>query len=488
MTQRPDRIALLPGLEIPRALTGLWQVADLERHSGPLDVEAASDALIAYADAGFDGFDMADHYGSAEIIAARAREKLMARDGQTPARFFTKWCPAPDEFTPQAVRAGVQARLDRLETECVDLLQLHWWTFDHPGWIDVMDTLMVLKAEGKIGALGVTNFDTDHLHVLLQEGYEIATNQVSFSVVDQRASGDMAVLCQERGVKLLAYGTLCGGFLSERWRGKAEPDTISDWSKMKYKRFIDSAGGWAVFQGLLSALGEVAKAHGVSIATVATRWVLDQPHVACAIIGARITERQHRDDNLNLFTFALTDADHETLAPAFAATTPIAGDCGDEYRKPPFLTASGDLGHHLDSLPKVYAAIETGPNRARVSSGSVWEEVCGFSRAVRVGERILVSGTTATHGAGRIICPGDVRGQTVYILDKIAAAISALGGTMDDVIRTRIYMKDAGQWEPAARVHGRVFDGIMPANTLIEIADLVADYDVEIEAEAALIR
>ncbi len=486
MAKHPDRIELAPGLTVPRVLTGLWQVADLERGGAPLDVDAASDALIAYAEAGFDGFDMADHYGSAELIAGRARQKLIERDRETPARFFTKWCPEPDQSTPQAVRAGVQERLDRLAMDRIDLLQLHWWTFHHPGWIDVMDAFMALKAEGLIGAIGVTNFDTDHLHLLLNEGYEIATNQVSFSVVDRRAAGEMAALCRESGVKLLAYGTLCGGFLSERWLGQGDPDAVADWSKMKYRRFIDSAGGWEPFQGLLSALDTTAKRHDVSIANVATRWVIETEGVACAIVGARITERQHRDDTLALFDFALTEADRAELDAAFAKMTPIPGDCGDEYRKPPYLTASGDLSHHLDTLPKVYDPAEMKPGRWRISSGSVWEGICGFSRATRVGDRILVSGTTATHGSGRAIGAGDVRSQTVYILDKIAAAIEALGGALDDVVRTRIYMCDASDWEAASRVHGRVFDGILPANTLIEIADLVGDYDIEIEAEAVV--
>ena len=94
-------------------------------------------------------------------------------------------------------------------------------------------------------------------------------------------------------------------------------------------------------------------------------------------------------------------------------------------------------------MPKVYKATPVAgrPDRLRVDSGSVWEPICGYSRAVRVGDRILVSGTTATHGAGEVVCPGDVAGQTVYILDKIAASLAALGGTLDDVVRTRIYLK-----------------------------------------------
>ena len=122
----------------------------------------------------------------------------------------------------------------------------------------------------------------------------------------------------------------------------------------------------------------------------------------------------------------------------------------------------------------------------RASSGSVWEPIAGYSRAVRIGDRICVSGTTATHGADRCVAPGDAGAQTTYILDKIAASLSALGGSMDDVIRTRIYVRDSAKWEPVSRAHGRVFGDILPANTLVQAGDLIGDYEVEIEAEAVV--
>jgi enamine deaminase RidA (YjgF/YER057c/UK114 family) len=114
----------------------------------------------------------------------------------------------------------------------------------------------------------------------------------------------------------------------------------------------------------------------------------------------------------------------------------------------------------------------------------VWEPIAGYSRAVRVKDRILVSGTTATHGANRCVAPGDAGAQSTYILDKIAASIAALGGKIEHVVRTRVYLRDASKWEPVARAHGRVFGEILPANTLIEAGNLIGDYEVEIEAEA----
>ena len=123
--------------------------------------------------------------------------------------------------------------------------------------------------------------------------------------------------------------------------------------------------------------------------------------------------------------------------------------------------------------------------RTHVDSGTHWEHIAGHARAVRIGEHILVSGTTAT-GAEGVVGAGDPAAQTRYILDKIAAAIEALGGTLRDVVRTRVYVRHIEDWEQIARVHGDYFQTIRPANTLVE-ARLVGDeYLVEIEAEAVI--
>lgn len=484
MPKTPERAILAEDLSISRLVCGLWQVADIEKGGETIDPERGADALEAYAKAGFDTFDMADHYGSAEIITGHLLKRYPA-SGNRP-RAFTKWCPEPGPVTADVVRKGVQERLDRLGVDKVDLLQFHWWTFEHPAWLDALHEMARLKEEGLIGAIGVTNFDAAHLRVALSDGIPLATNQVSFSLVDRRAAGELSTLCREKGVKLLAYGTLCGGFLSEKWLGKAEPAEIPDWSRSKYKRFIDVAGGWQALQDVLATASDIARKHGVSISNVASRWVLEHESVAATIIGARLGESEHRDDNLKVFDFALDGEDRERLEAAFAATKPIPGDCGDEYRKPPFLTASGDLSHHLDAIPSVFEAkpVEGRPGTTRVSSGSLWEPIAGYSRALRVKDTIRVSGTTATHGGDRCVAPGDPAAQTTYILDKIAASISALGGSMEDVVRTRVYLKDAARWEPVSRAHGRVFGEVMPANTMLQAGDLIGDYEVEIEAEA----
>jgi aryl-alcohol dehydrogenase-like predicted oxidoreductase/enamine deaminase RidA (YjgF/YER057c/UK114 family) len=484
-TRRPERTLLAPGLEISRVVTGLWQVADMERGGTLLDPVQGAAHLAEYAAAGFDSFDMADHYGSAEIIAGT----LLASPQGAGVRAFTKWCPPPGPMTAAVVRDGVLRALDRLQVSRIDLMQFHWWTFEHPGYLDAMLELARLREEGLIAHLGLTNFDTAHLRVLLKQGLPIASNQVCLSLLDRRATEAMTALCLAHGVRLLAYGTLAGGFLSERWLGADEPAAVDDWSKMKYGRFIAAVGGWAALQGVLRAAKQVAERHGVSLANVATRWVLEQPAVAAVIVGARLGEREHRADNLKLFDFALDDADRALLDEAFAGTRRIPGDCGDEYRRPPFLTASGDLSHHLAALPKVWERqpVPGHTDRWRVDSGSVWEPLAGYARAVRVGERILVSGTTATHGSGRLVGGDDAAAQAVYILDKIAASLSALGGRLEDVVRTRVYLRHVEDWEAVSAVHGRYFGEIRPANTLLQVAALVGDgYRVEIEAEAVV--
>ena len=482
--QHPDRLQLSEKLNISRVLTGLWQVADIEKDGDTIDPETGADWLAAYAGAGFNTFDMADHYGSAEIITGR----LLARSKTSHPLAFTKWCPAPGPMTRDVVRAGVEHRLERLGVDCVDLLQFHWWSFHHPAWLDALHELAHLRSEGLISEIGVTNFDAAHLEVALADGVPLLTNQVSFSLLDRRAAGPLSALSGRTNLRLLAYGTLCGGFLSERWLGRSEPRDIPDWSKMKYKRFIDTTGGWEAFQGVLTAANTIARKYSVSIPNVATRWVLDHPAVAGVIVGARLGERVHVEDNRQLFSIALDAEDHARLAEAFANTREVPGDCGDEYRRPPFLTASGDLSHHLDTMPLLHEA-DVNPVRSdaqRVLSGSKWEDIAGYARAQKIGNRILVSGTTATAGADRIVAKEDAGAQTTYVIDKILAALAALGASAEDVVRTRIYITDEADVEAISRAHGRVFGEVKPANTLVVVAGLIGGYRVEIEAEAVL--
>lgn len=475
---------LAPGLKISRVLTGLWQIADLEKDGNTLDPHETAKSMLPYVKAGFTTFDMADHYGSAEIITGTFK-KEHALGPKT--QLLTKWVPKPGKVTRDDVRAAIQLSLDRMQLDRLDLLQFHSWVYTDPAWLDCLFWLQELKEEGLIGALGLTNFDSAHLRIAVTSGIDIASNQICYSLLDQRGGGKMRATCEEFGVKLLAFGTIAGGFLSEKWLRQPEPalDNSMTMSQAKYKRYIDAAGGWGKFQHLLATVKQVANKHDVSIANIASKYMLAQPVVAGVIVGARLGKSAHVQDTLKMFDYELDQADLDLIQSAQANLDMIPGDCGDEYRKPPFLTATGDLSDHLDSIPKPFEPIAKLGGGTKVMSGTIWEEDCGYSRATRKGNRISVSGTTATHGT-KMIGGLDPGAQAQFVLDKIQGAIESLGGKLEDVVRTRIFVNDINDWEPIALAHGDRFKDIQPANTLVEAKLVGEGYKVEIEAEAEI--
>ena len=123
--------------------------------------------------------------------------------------------------------------------------------------------------------------------------------------------------------------------------------------------------------------------------------------------------------------------------------------------------------------------------RTRVSSGTPYEAIAGYSRAVRVGDRVLVSGTTAS-GPDGPVAVGDPAGQARFVLDRIERALVEAGATLRDVVRTRIFVRHIEDWEAVARVHGERFGDVRPANTLVQATLVHPDLLVEIEAEAVI--
>jgi enamine deaminase RidA (YjgF/YER057c/UK114 family) len=126
------------------------------------------------------------------------------------------------------------------------------------------------------------------------------------------------------------------------------------------------------------------------------------------------------------------------------------------------------------------------PARHNIASGTTWEALGGYSRAVRVGPHVFVSGTTAHDAEGNVYAPDDAHAQAIYVLARIGAALEEAGATLRDVVRTRVYVVRMADWPAVARAHGEVFGAIRPANTLIQVAGLVDGPLVEIEAEALL--
>ncbi len=332
-----SRLQFRPDLNICRILNGLWQVSG---GHGQINPKAAVQEMFDYHDAGFTTWDLADHYGPAEDFIGEFRRQLRESrgpDSLAQIQALTKWVPRPGRMTRQVVESNIAVSLRRMDVESLDLLQFHWWDYADDRYLDALKHLTDLKEEGKIRHLGLTNFDTEHLRIIIEHGVEIVSNQVQFSLIDRRPEIAMSPFCQEHGIQLLSYGTVCGGLLSEYYLGRREPGqwALKTASQQKYKQMIDSWGGWKLFQELLGCLKQIADQHHVGIANVATRYILDKPAVAGVILGTRLGVSEHRQDNARTCALALTKEAHGHIKAVLRKSNDLfqsIGDCGDEYR------------------------------------------------------------------------------------------------------------------------------------------------------------
>jgi aryl-alcohol dehydrogenase-like predicted oxidoreductase len=316
----------------------MWQVSGAH---GVIDPTAALGAMRRYHDMGLTTWDLADHYGPAEELIGTFRRQLEAERGPGALEgmlAFTKWVPNPGMMTRPAVEQAVDRSRRRMATETLDLLQFHWWDYGDPRYLDALRFLAELRDDGRLRHLALTNFDTEHVEIIGREGIRVVSNQVQYSLVDRRPEVRMADVCLGHRIGLLAYGTLCGGLLSDRYLGRPEParGELDTASLQKYKRMINAWGGWDLFQRLLGVLHDVAVKHRVSIANVAVRAILDRPAVAGVIVGVRLGLSDHLDDTMRIFGLTLDDEDRARLDRISAEGRDLyhlIGDCGDEYRR-----------------------------------------------------------------------------------------------------------------------------------------------------------
>jgi len=336
----PKETFLLGPFTVPRVWVGLWQLSS--NAWGSASAAKVRQAMARHVEMGYNSFDMADHYGSAEILFGQFKESLL---NPTDVVGATKWCAfRQTEPSRSVVETAIRERMTRMRTTTIDLLQFHWQDYSDKGYLIALQILQDLQNEGLISAVGLCNFDairTDEICTQLGPGF-IVSNQVQFSLIDTRPLDGMADVCERHNLRLLTYGTLCGGFLADKWLNQPEPDLYSGTLTPSQRKYLDMIlkawGDWALFQSLLAVLRVIGDRHGgLSIANIAMRWVLDHSFVGAVIIGARLGVSEHTDDNDRVFGFRLDAEDNQAIETVQAQSSgrrmiTTIGDCGAEYR------------------------------------------------------------------------------------------------------------------------------------------------------------
>lgn len=315
----------------------MWQVAG---GHGYIDHELAITDMMRYHDAGLRSWDLADIYGPAEDFIGMFRQRLSTLKGKEEMdtiQALTKWVPQPARVTRSITKENIENSLRKMNVGSLDLLQFHWWDYNNPYYMDALRYLFDLRDERIIKDVGLTNFDTERLQIITDSNLKIVSNQVQYSIIDRRPEVKMIPFCIKHNISLLAYGSICGGLISERYLGRVEPlgPELNTLSLRKYKRMIDAWGGWNLFQELLSNLSRIAQKHNVSIANVATRYILDKPGVAGVIIGVRLGIADHINNNTQVFNLSLDNSDLNDIDHVCTKSNDLfgkIGDCGDEYR------------------------------------------------------------------------------------------------------------------------------------------------------------
>lgn len=310
-----ETTSLRPGHEISRVIKGGWQLAG---DHGAVDRDTAIADMEAFLDSGITTFDCADIYvGVEEMIGEFIADLRRRRGGSVAAQVCVHTKLVPDlgrlaDLRPDELIAIIDRSLARLQVERLDLVQFFWWDMSLGAPTEALSVLKSEQSKGKIGNLGVTNWDLAETERFVKAGFDLVSTQIQYSVLDARPRNGLAQWAAENDLKLLCYGTLAGGFLTETWLGVPDPGfAFENRSLVKYRLIIDEFGPWERFQTLLRTLKSIGDRHGVSLSSVATRYVLDQPQVAAAIVGARYA--RHLPRMLQVFGWSLDAADRKAL-------------------------------------------------------------------------------------------------------------------------------------------------------------------------------
>ena len=317
------RTTLRDGFELSQVIKGGWHLAG---GHGAIDRLAALRDMALFVDAGITSFDCANIYTGVEQLIGDFRRAYPDHARRT--QVFTKFVPDLGDLSTidrPSIERIIDTSMKRLGVECLDAVQFHWWDYTIPRYVETALELERLRQAGKIARVSVTNFDVPRLKELVDAGIPIATHQLQYSLLDTRPESGMVEFCCAHDIALLCYGTVAGGFLSDRWLGRPEPqEPLANRSLVKYKLIIEDFGGWPLFQALLETLRRIADKHHTDIATVASRAVLDRPGVAAVIVGA--TNATHLEAHRMIGSLSLDQSDRDALATIMAERTGPRGD------------------------------------------------------------------------------------------------------------------------------------------------------------------
>ncbi len=331
MEDTGQTVRLKDGFEITRVIKGGYQLArQYANRTGEETPDGDIEGMFAAVAAGIRTFDCGDIYIGVEEKIGEFLSRRRAAGAPDNVAVLTKFVPDVEDLERVDFRyteSIIDRSRRRLQLDRLPMVQFHWWDYNTKGWLDVLGHLLKLKEQGRIEQISLTNFSAQRTREILEAGFPIASTQVQYSLLDRRPAGEFAALCATYGVGILCYGTLCGSFLTERWLGQAAPARPF---REKYSRIVDTAGGWDLLQHLLETLAMIARAHRVSIASIATRYVLEQPSVAAAIVGAH-TDEQITDAQAAM-NVRLSAAELARIEAVLVHARPLEGDVFDLER------------------------------------------------------------------------------------------------------------------------------------------------------------
>lgn len=325
------------GYTFNRVINGCWQLSAEHCLQGKLDIKDALKGFHQLVDQGFTTFDCADIYTGVEEIIGMFVNELKAEGNyrEDSIQVHTKFVPDKSilptinmEYTERIVDRS----LKRMHREALDLVQFHWWDFNVPGMMETANDLLTLQKKGKIRNIGMCNMDTERLKMMLDAGIPVVSNQAQYSFFDRRPERTLLKFSAEHGIHTFCYGTLAGGFLDERYMGKAyeAPETRS---QVKYMQIIEDSLGWEGLQELLVLLKGIADHYGVSIANVATQYILKQEGVGAVMVGTR--NSRHVASNVRTLQFDMTEADISAIRSFLNKYPTPDGECYELERTSP---------------------------------------------------------------------------------------------------------------------------------------------------------